>query len=55
MPIATIRRRPEDAATLTLLLLKATLLGPGAGNAAPVATPRRPVLIDGVAATLELA
>lgn len=55
MANVTIRRRPEDAATITLLLLKATLLGPHAGDAAPVTSPRRPVLIDGVAATLELA
>lgn len=45
----TPHRRPEDAATIALLLLKASVLPP-AGSAAPVVTPRLPVLAGGAAA-----
>ncbi|MGR7993825.1 hypothetical protein [Xanthobacter sp. ZOL 2024] len=45
----TPRRRPEDAATFTLMLLKAAILGPDHG-AAPVQTePKRPILAGGAA------
>lgn len=50
----TPRRRPEDAATITLLLLKASVLPP-AGNAVPVITPRFPVLAGGAVAEREVA
>lgn len=48
----TPRRRPEDAATIALLLIKASVLPP-AGSAAAVSTPRLPVLVGGAAAERE--
>ena len=47
-----IRRRPENSATIALLLLKASVLPP-AGTAAAVSTPRLPVLTGGAVADLE--
>jgi len=46
------RRRPEDAATIALMLLKASVLPP-AGSAAVISTPRLPVLAGGAAADRE--
>lgn len=47
----TPRRRPEDAATFALMLLKASI---GLdGSAAPVATPKQPVLAGGAMAEAE--
>lgn len=48
----TPRRRPEDAAAFTLMLIKASVLPP-AGSAAVVSTPRLPVLAGGAAAERE--
>jgi hypothetical protein len=45
----TPRRRPEDAATITLMLLKASILGPDLGAAPVKAEPNRPVLAGGAA------
>ncbi len=45
----TPRRRPEDAATFTLMLLKAAILGPDMGMAPAPSGPRRPVLAGGAA------
>lgn len=51
----TIRRRPEDAATLGLMLLKASIKGLDDGMA-PAAARREPVLAGGAAVrALELA
>lgn len=46
----TSRRRPEDAATFTLMLLKAAVLGPDHGMAPAADRPLRPVLAGGEAA-----
>lgn len=48
----TPRRRPEDAAAFTVMLIKASVLPP-AGSAAAVSTPRLPVLAGGAAAERE--
>lgn len=45
----TVSRRSEDAATLTLMLLKASILGSGDEPALVKAAPKRPVLTDGAA------
>ncbi|MDQ0507420.1 hypothetical protein [Xanthobacter agilis] len=45
----TVSRRAEDAATITLMLLKATILGPRHGGALAEAEPKRPVLAGGAA------
>lgn len=47
--VITVSRRAEDAATLTLMLLKAAILGPGDEPALVTADPKRPVLTDGAA------
>ena len=47
--VITVSRRPEDAATFTLMLLKAAILGPNHGPAPVKAEPKRPVLTDGAA------
>lgn len=51
----TPRRRPEDAATITLMLLKASVLGPERGAASADLPPRRPAPVTGAARTLEVA
>ena len=51
----TPRRRPEDAATITLMLLKASVLGPERGAAAADLPPRRPAPVTGAARALEVA
>ena len=51
----TSRRRPEDAATIGLLLLKASIQGLDDDGAMAVSSPRRPTLVDGAARALELA
>lgn len=47
--VITVSRRAEDAATLTLMLLKAAVLGPDHGAALVKPEPKRPVLTDGAA------
>lgn len=47
--VITVSRRSEDAATLTLMLLKAAILGSGDEPALVKAAPKRPVLTDGAA------
>ncbi|WP_428029818.1 hypothetical protein [Ancylobacter sp.] len=49
----TPRRRPEDSATIALMLLKASVLPP-ADSVAVVAAPRLPVLSGGAAAAREM-
>ncbi len=51
--VITVSRRAEDAATLTLMLLKASILGPRHGGAPVEAEPRRPVLAGGAAHTVK--
>lgn len=45
----TVSRRAEDAATLTLMLLKASILGPRHGGVLVEAEPKHPVLAGGAA------
>lgn len=49
----TVSRRAEDAATLTLILLKASILGPRHGGALVEVKPRRPVLAGGAARSVK--
>ncbi len=51
--VITVSRRAEDAATLTLMLLKASLLGPRHGGALVEDAPRRPVLVGGAARSVK--
>lgn len=46
----TSRRRPEDAATIGLMLLKASIAGLSDGTASAEPAPRSPVLAGGAAA-----
>lgn len=51
----TSRRRPEDAATIGLMLLKASIAGLSDGAAMADPAPKAPVLVGGAARALELA
>lgn len=51
----TFRRSPEDAATIGLMLLKASIKGLGDSAAPAISSPRQPTLVGGCARTLELA
>ena len=51
----TFRRRPEDAATFGVMLLKASIVGLDDKAAPVVPAPRKPTLVGGVARALELA
>ncbi len=50
-----MRRRLEDAATISLMLLKASVLGPEPGAAAADLPPRRPAPVTGAARAREVA
>lgn len=47
--VITVSRRAEDAATIALMLLKATMLGPRHGGMVVEAEPKPPVLAGGAA------
>ena len=51
----TNRRRPEEAATIGLMLLKASIQGLDDGLSPVEAKPVAPVLVGGAARALELA